>query len=197
MMPQPGERDDLPPELRDLERALQGVRFEPRPSLAPEVIGRVRRGEAPALPEWRPAWRRWPFVAGGGALVLAAAALLLVLGAPSRTIDRCCFDLDGEGKADDGVVIERERDGVRSLLIYEDRRGARRYHAESPVRFRRDASPAVSAPEGAELVTVDLCCADYDGDGPDDDGLLVAHADGRIRMAALYDTRDGTMRRLR
>ena len=40
-----GVVSELPDDLRDLDRALRAVRFEPRASLGPEIVGRAVRGE--------------------------------------------------------------------------------------------------------------------------------------------------------
>ena len=62
----------IPPELEELDRSLSEIRFEPRASLGPELLGRLRRGERPkgAVPP-----RRFRL-----ALLGVAAASLLVVG---------------------------------------------------------------------------------------------------------------------
>lgn len=181
--------DDLPPpEARDVEALLRRARFEPRASLGPELAGRWRRGERPRRP---PRWRGWH---GGAVLLGVATAALLVVrardGAIPRTVDRCCFDLDGQGAADDGLLLRREGDAVAALIIYEDTDGSRRYREGKPVRFRREGGPSIARTEPG-LTSSTICCADYDGDGPDDDALLVLRRPGGdIAMAALLESRE-------
>jgi hypothetical protein len=97
-------RDDLPPELEALDRALRGIAFEPRSSLGPEIVGRLRRGDrsggAVPGPKHRPA-----LAAAAAALVVVMAGALALRTAGSVTVDRCCYDLDGGGDADDGVLV--------------------------------------------------------------------------------------------
>ncbi|MGN6393797.1 MAG: hypothetical protein ACTHM9_16335, partial [Gemmatimonadales bacterium] len=64
----------LPPELEQLDREVGAIRFEPRASLGPEIVARVRRGEAPSH------WRRRPWGGRRGRMVRAAAAAFMVLG---------------------------------------------------------------------------------------------------------------------
>ncbi|HEX2218452.1 MAG TPA: hypothetical protein VHG35_06580 [Gemmatimonadales bacterium] len=182
------DRDDVPPELADMDRALRGVVFQPRASLGPEVLGRMRRGERPmgSVPR-RPR---------GPALAAATAALLLVIGAalalrapPAAMVDRCCYDLDGGGDLDDGVVVLAERDAkVHQLLIYEDLDDSRSYTPGDLVRLDRGSSPAMHQVAAAGLVTIEHCCLDFDGGGPADDGLVVIGVPpDRVVMAAIYE----------
>jgi hypothetical protein len=181
----------LPPELDALDQALDAVRLEPRASLAPELLGRVRRGQdaAQAPRHWRPR-------------VLAAAAAVLVLAAVGSTValvalhhprpatvDRCCYDLDGGGDADDGVRVVAERDAaVHRLQVYEDRDGSRALSAGDFVRLDRSGAPAMGGDAGGRLVTIRHCCVDLDGGGPDDDALLVIGVPpDRVVMAAIYE----------
>jgi hypothetical protein len=186
------DRSKLPSELAALDRALRDIVFRPRASLGPEVLARVRRGERPrsAAPRWRP----------GPALAAAAAALLLVAGTalvlhapPSVVVDRCCYDLDGGGDPDDGVVVFAERDAkVHRLRIYEDLDGSRSYTAADLVRLNRGSSPAMHQAAAAGLVTIDHCCLDFDGGGPADDGLVVIGVPpDRVVMAAIYERSPG------
>lgn len=49
--------------------------------------------------------------------------------------------------------------------------------------------------EAADLITIRHCCVDFDGGGPDDDGLLVVGvAPDRVMMAALYEETPGRAR---
>jgi hypothetical protein len=175
-----------------MDRALRGVRFQPRASLGPELLGRVRRGDRPkdAVPPRR----------GRPALAAVAAALVLALGAAfalrapdSVVVDRCCYDLDGGGDADDGVVVIGERDAkVHQLRIYEDLDGSRSFSAGDLVRLDRGSSPAMHGALAEGLVTFEHCCLDFDGGGPADDGLLVIGVPpDRVVMAAIYERPPG------
>ncbi len=177
----------LPPDLEDLDLALRGVRFRPRASLGPEVVGRVRRGEGPrgALP---PRSRRPALAALAAGLLLAGAGLVL-RGPPAVAVDRCCYDLDGGGEADDGVVVLAERDArVHRLRIYEDLDRSGSFTDGDVVRLERGDSPALHGASAAGLVTTEHCCLDFDGGGPADDGLLVIGVPpDRVVMAAIYE----------
>ena len=183
----------LPPDdLRELERRLQDIGFEPRASLGPEIRGRWSRGEMPrAAPPRRP---RVVVLAGAAALLgLGAVALWLVALHPARqlTVDRCCQDLDGGGDADDGVVVvSRSGVTVQYLKIYEDLDRSGGYTPGDPVRFLRQGVPTLTGPlDGVR--TAEFCCLDYDGGGPSDDALVVmGHPPDRISMAAIYERRN-------
>ncbi len=182
------ERQEIPPELAALDRALHGVRFRPRESLGPEVVGRLRRGESP--PGQVPPRRRRPALAAVAAVLVLAAGVALVLRAPgSVVVDRCCYDLDGGGETDDGVVVFAERDAkVHQLRIYEDLDGSGGFTAGDLVRLDRGGSPAMHQASVAGLVTIEHCCLDFDGGGPADDGLLVLGVPpDRVVMAAIYE----------
>lgn len=181
------DRDELPPELADMDRALRGVAFRPRASLGPEVLGRVRRGEPPAA---APRRSRGPaLAAAAAALLLAGGAALALRPPPSAMVDRCCYDLDGGGDPDDGVVVLAERDAkVHQLRIYEDLDGSRSFTAGDLVRLDRGGSPAMHQVAAAGLVTIEHCCLDFDGGGPADDGLVVIGVPpDRVVMAAIYE----------
>jgi hypothetical protein len=172
----------------DLERALRAVRFRPRASLEPELLGRLRRGEMPA--RHRTLSR---FSLGLWAAVVATAVGLGGLrgdrAGPEVTVDRCCYDLDGGGVADDGVLLLAERDDrVRRLRVYEDQDGSGAYSATDLIRLDRGAAPAMLGAAAAELVTIERCCLDFDGGGRDDDALLVLGVPpDRVVMAAIYE----------
>jgi hypothetical protein len=176
----------------DLDRALRAIHFRPRQSLEPELLGRVRRGEAPlgrgALS--RASAGLWT---GGVAAVLALAGLRGDRARAEVTVDRCCYDLDGGGLADDGVLLLAERDDrVRRLRVYEDRDGSGAYTANDLVRLDRGAAPAMLEPSSAALVTIERCCLDFDGGGRDDDALLVMGVPpDRVVMAAIYERPPG------
>ena len=182
------DQDDLPPELEALDRRLSEIRFQPRASLGPEIQGRLRRGEAPGRRP-RLAWR--PRMLAG----LAASLLVLVgLGvylrpAASVVVDRCCYDLDGGGVDDDGVLVVAERDArVHRLQVYEDRDHSHHSSAGDLIRLDRGASLAMGTDAGDGLVTTRHCCIDLDGGGPSDDALLVIGVPpDRVVMAAIYE----------
>jgi hypothetical protein len=134
---------------------------------------------------------------------MAAAVAILSVGAaaglaglvPSLwrdavTVDRCCYDLDGGGEADDGVLVLAERDDrVHRLRIYEDLDGTRSFTAGDLVRLDRGGKPAILSAGGEAVITTKRCCLDFDGGGPDDDGLLVIGVPpDRVLMAAIYET---------
>jgi hypothetical protein len=178
-----------PDGIDDLDRRLRAIRFEPRASLGGEIAGRARRGESP-LPPARPPSRR---LIGAGVLAagIALAMLLLpaVLRRPDVTVDRCCYDLDGGGTADDGVHIVARRDAdVRQLLVYEDTDGSHTLSRADIVRLERGRTPALAAAGIHGLTTLERCCLDFDGGGRDDDGLLLLGVPPeRVVMAAIFE----------
>lgn len=185
---------ELPDDLGDLDRALRRVRLEPRASLGPEIAGRADRGEPPrAAP--RPQ-RRGLAVGALLAAGLGAVALALPSLRPQVpvTIDRCCYDLDGGGAADDGIrVVARRNAEVRRLWIYEDLDRSGGFTAADLVRLDRGGPPALAEAGVAGLVTRDQCCVDFDGGGPADDGLLVIGVPpDRVLMAAIYERQRAT-----
>ena len=184
---------EMPDDLRDLDRKLRSVRFDPRASFGPELLGRLRRGDQPSGTRRRNLSRHLATAAvalltAGGALALATFGSLTR--ANGVTVDRCCYDLDGGGDADDGVLILAERDArVHSLRVYEDLDGSRSHTPGDLVRLDRGAKPAVHGLAGEGIVTIEQCCVDFDGGGPDDDGLLVIGVPpDRVLMAAIYET---------
>jgi hypothetical protein len=104
-------------------------------------------------------------------------------------VDRCCYDLDGGGNADDGVVVFAEPDAtVHQLRIYEDLDDSGGFTAGDLVRLERSGRPAMREAAVAGLVTTEHCCLDFDGGGPADDGLLVIGVPpDRVVMAAIYE----------
>lgn len=182
----------MPENIRELDRKLRSVRFGPRPSLGPELLGRLRRGDPPrgaptAGLRRHLATAAVAVLAAGGALTLATPGLFS--GTPV-TIDRCCYDLDGGGDADDGVQVLAQRDArVHRLRVYEDLDGSRSYTSADLVRLDRGGAPALHGLAGRGIVTIERCCLDFDGGGPDDDGLLVMGVPpDRVLMAAIYET---------
>jgi hypothetical protein len=182
------DSEELPPDLAELDRTLRGINFRPRASLGPEVLGRLRRGE-----RWKgaasPRRRRAIFEALAAGLVLAAGTYLTLRPTPAVVVDRCCFDLDGGGDPDDGVLIHAERDAkVHQLTVYEDLDGSQTFTVRDVVRLDRGDSPALTEASLPGLVTIEHCCIDFDGGGPDDDGLLVIGVPpDRVVMAAIYE----------
>ena len=180
------------PELRELDRRLRGIAFAPRASLGPEILGRVRRGEPPAGagPRRR---RRQALATITAALLAATAGAILLRATGSVTVDRCCYDLDGGGDADDGVLVLAERDArVHHLRIYEDIDRSRSFTESDLVRLDRAASPAMHRAATGGLVTIEHCCVDFDGGGPADDGLVIIGVPpDRVVMAAIYERRPG------
>lgn len=187
------ERDQTPPEAGELDRALRGVTFQPRASLGPEILGRVRRGERPAVPG-PPRPRRPPLAALAAGLALVTAGALALRAPGSVMVDRCCYDLDGGGDPDDGVVVLAERDAkVHHLRIYEDLDHSGTFTDGDLVRLDRGDSPAMHRAAAGGLVTIEHCCLDFDGGGPADDGLVVIGVPpDRVVMAAIYERPAGS-----
>jgi len=182
-----------PDDLRDLDRALRAVRFEPRASLGPEIAGRAARREPPRTRPLAPHGRGMRGLAAAAALAAGLAAVVLGLpvlrrGAPV-TIDRCCYDLDGGGAADDGIRIVGHRDAeVQRLWIYEDQDRSGGLTPGDVVRLERGGAPALAETGTGGLVTREHCCVDFDGGGPADDGVLVIGVPpDRVLMAAIYE----------
>ncbi len=182
------ERDG-DPHFVEAERMLVGLSFNPRDSLGAEIAGRARRGE---MPRGRPRPSRAAVLRS---VFGVAAAMLMVVGAgvltweavgPSIRIDSCCQDLDGGGGADDGFVLEARGRQVTRLRLYEDRDGSRTLSSGDVVRFARGAVPALAGETNAS--TTRICCADLDGEGTPDDGILVmSEADEAVVLAAVYE----------
>jgi hypothetical protein len=178
---------ELPEELRDLDATLRRVQFEPRASLGAEVEGRFRRGEMPAASP--PRIGRFSSAAALVGLGVAALWFLVLAPQAPMTIDQCCQDLDGGGEADDGVrVIARNGTDVKYLQVYEDMDGSRSFTPGDRVLYEREAAPALSGPIVPGAQTVEFCCLDYDGGGPDDDALMIVNLPpNRITMAAIIE----------
>ncbi|HEX5386519.1 MAG TPA: hypothetical protein VFW66_07480 [Gemmatimonadales bacterium] len=211
-----GRPEDLPPAVRGVDEALHRVHFEPRASLGPEVLGRLRRGEqskgAVPLRFSRPAL----LLTGGFAALAAGVGGALAVHQPpdppiafmatgggsstaarpvEATVDHCCFDLDGGGRADDGIAIKVNRAqqaAIREIQVYEDRDHTRTFSKADVVRFIRGPRLIVDSPLPAGLRTRRYCCADYDGEGMSDDGLLVvARPPDRVVLVGLYSSPAG------
>jgi hypothetical protein len=183
---------EMPDHLKDLDRKLRSLRFGPRASFGPELLGRLRRGDQPTP---TPSGVRRHFLSAAAVIVTAGSALALAHFGPltrpgAVTVDRCCYDLDGGGKADDGVLVLAERNArVHRLRIYEDLDGSGNFTSADQVRLDRGGEPAIHGLVGDGVVTIKQCCLDFDGGGPDDDGLLVIGVPpDRVLMAAIYET---------
>jgi hypothetical protein len=180
----------MPDELGELHRRLQAVHFRPRPSLEPELLNRLRLGDAPRGSPSR--WTRRNLVSAAVAVLAAATAMSFwfVSRGAVVTVDRCCYDLDGGGKADDGVLVLAERDSkVHRLRVYEDLDGSATFSPGDIVRLDRGEKPAIHGVQLEGIVTTRRCCVDLDGGGPQDDGLLVMGAPpDQVFMAAIYET---------
>ncbi len=184
------DQDSPPPDLERLDWALRSIRFRPRASFGPELLGRLRRGErskGAVLP-----WRRRPALGAIAALLALAVGAVLLL-RPSRdvVVDRCCYDLDGGGVADDGVIIAAQRNSkVHRLRVYEDRDHSGGFSKGDVIRLDRVGDPSMQIGASAKLVTTEHCCLDFDGGGPNDDALLVIGVPpDRVMMAAIYEHR--------
>ena len=187
---------EMPDDLRDLDRKLRAIRFAPRASFGPELLGRLRRHDRPSG-SGRGDLRRHLAIAAAAILTAGGALALANLGSNTHTdavtVDRCCYDLDGGGHADDGVLILAERDArVHRLRVYEDLDSSGSYTPGDLVRLDRRGDPAMHESGVAGLVTTEHCCVDLDGGGPDDDALLVIGVPpDRVMMAAIYETGAG------
>ena len=180
---------DGDPHFVETERLLAGLHFSPRASLGPEIAGRAGRGESP---RGRPRQSRSATLRS---MLGVAAALLLMVSAgvltwkavgPPVRVDSCCQDLDGGGTADDGFVLEARGRQISHLRLYEDRDGSRTLSSADIVRFARGAVPAVSGESDGR--TTRICCADLDGEGPADDGVLIMReANESVVLAAVYE----------
>ena len=181
---------NLPPDLEAIDRSLREARFAPRASFGPELLGRLRRGERSKGVV--PPRRIRPALLGlAASLALVAGAALLHRSPEPVLVDRCCYDLDGGGKADDGVSLLAERDArIRRLQVYEDRDRSGALSSGDVVRLDRGDEPTFRAGETKGLTTVEHCCLDFDGGGPNDDVLLVLGVPpDRVMMAAIYERR--------
>lgn len=158
----------FPDDVRELDRLLSSIRFEPRASLGPELQGRLRRGGEPPGGDERHLWQVLEL--GAIALALCLAIFLLWATLPGtahgQVVDQCCFELAGGGVADDGVLVEANPDeSARRLTIYEDLDGSRSFTKGDLIRFTRGAAPVLQEPFDIALTAFHHCCRDYDGGG--------------------------------
>ena len=179
-----------------MERRLEGIRFEPRESLGPEIVGRVRRGER-SLSDVRPRWLLpWGLAAAAG-----VAGVLMIRDVTRAeelaVVDSCCSNLDGGTGEDDGARIFIGADGsVQRLEIYEDLDGSRSFTPGDIVRLSRGPALRMLDESDAPVLATRRCCVDLDREGPGDDGLLVLSRPGEeVVLAAIYET--GSSRPLR
>jgi hypothetical protein len=152
--------------------------------------------------------RRVRWLAGAGlAAGLAAVALGLLWlrkvadprpgeSASPALQDVCCWDLDGGGPGDDGVVtVTLPGQRVVALTVYEDENGNGSLTRLDPIRFASSSTagerPSIPEPQigGVSLVR-DVCCADYDHGGPADDGVLTVTRAERVWRVVLYEDAD-------
>jgi hypothetical protein len=185
-----GEERQPPKDVQDVDRLLRQVRFQPRSSLEPELRRRLAAGEPPQLKSTPSMLRRL----GPATLALGAAvALILLFLGPERqvVIDRCCYDLDGGGPADDGALVIAERNGrVHRLSVYEDRDASGTLTPADTVRLERTSAPRHEELFPAGRTRIRHCCQDFDGGGPPDDELLViATPPDQVHTAAIYELR--------
>mgnify|MGYP000166510286 CR=1 FL=1 len=119
-----GEQES-PDHLREIEAELAALRFEPRSSLGPELLGRYRHGEraapaaAPRIIRWARHHQRMLGLAAG-LVVMTGLAARGVLGPLARAtlVDHCCVDLDGQETEDDGLLVESiGGEEVRKLTV--------------------------------------------------------------------------------
>lgn len=185
----------LPDDLGELDAALARIRFRPRASLGPEVIGRLRHGERSK--EASPLRFRPPplWAVAAGLLIAATGGTWLSYRMSETNVDHCCYDFDGGGPADDGVlVVSAHGKDVRRIAVYEDRDGSRSFTSEDAVRFERGPRLAVAAGLAEGTITTRHCCSDLDGGGPADDGLLlVAVPPDGVSLVALYERQPGIL----
>jgi hypothetical protein len=152
--------------------------------------------------------------AAGIGLAAALAAVLVGIrsvGQPgavkgeAKLQDLCCWDLDGGGPGDDGIVtVTLSGQQVVGVTVYEDRNGSGSLTEEDPIRFAAaPGSPSgagnagVSTDSGslqdaAPLELRDVCCADYDRGGPADDGVMTVSRADVVVQVALYEDEDAS-----
>ncbi|MEO8031654.1 MAG: hypothetical protein ABJC74_00110 [Gemmatimonadota bacterium] len=192
-----GDPDRKPSDpIEDIDRLLRSVRFSPRASLGPELWGALPQGGSlrggPATSSWSIAVMLAATLLLGAIITVFWQAVLPQIRV--STIDRCCFDLDGGGDADDGIAVTtRAGENVRRLTIYEDRDHSGTLTAADTIRFTRGKDPIVTPVLSAGLGVKKICCLDYDGGGKSDDGLLIiGTAPDKIAAAAIFEN-DGPM----
>ena len=178
-----------------LDRKLRSVRFGPRASFGPELLGPAparrpaRSGAAVGAPPAPRPPRRSPCLRPAARWRSPTSDLSRHTDAV--TVDRCCYDLDGGGDAgrrgaDPGRA---RRPGAPASGIRGSGRIAKLHARPTWCGSIAAAAPAVHGLAGEGIVTIEQCCLDFDGGGPDDDGLLVIGVPpDRVLMAAIYET---------
>jgi len=182
--------------FHELERDLEAVRFQPRESLGPEVMGRVRRGER-SLSGAR-SRRVLPWSLAAAALLATGLVYRDATRAPDlAVVDTCCSNLDGGDRSDDGArVFVDSRGVIQRVEVYEDLDESGDYTPGDLVRLVRGPSPVLLEDRDGPVLTTRHCCVDLDREGPGDDGLLVLSRPGEeVVLAAIYET--GSSRPLR
>jgi hypothetical protein len=184
-------------------RILAGPRVEtgrPHGSNVPRRLAAVTRTTGGLIGRHR----RFRLVAGGIGLAAAVAAAVIGIrtvgqgGAPggeTKVQDLCCWDLDGGGPGDDGIVtITLPGEHVVGVTVYEDRNGSGSLTEQDPIRFATPDSlgGGGNVPAGAPLEMHDVCCADYDRGGPADDGVLTESRADVVVQVALYEDEDAS-----
>ena len=99
-----------------------------------------------------PARRPYAVIVTAAAAVIAIAVAARSLPATharmsgaARVQDVCCFNLDGGGRGDDGLLtISRPGQVVDCVVLYEDQAGTRAFSPRDPVRF-------ISRPVGCDV----------------------------------------------
>ncbi|HEU4647645.1 MAG TPA: hypothetical protein VFS33_01200 [Gemmatimonadales bacterium] len=187
----PNEWGEPPAEVAGLDARLARLEFEPRASLAPEIAGATRRPQGAAPHGAGTRVRRWSAVKLGAAAAAVAVVLIAtdIAGVPATVVDHCCADLDGGGVPDDGVRVIVGRGGrVKGVSVYEDRDGARALTPSATLRYSGAGTQKFPARLPPGLQTIRHCCADYDGGGLPDDGVLVlAVPPDQVLMAVVYE----------
>jgi len=179
-----------------VDRLLRSIRFSPRESFGPELWGALPRGGSLRHGTDPSPWLIVALVAATISIGAAIAGFwhTVIPNFRVSTVDRCCFDLDGGGEADDGIAVAtRAGETVRRLTIYEDLDHSGSFTPADRVRYTRGREPIVTPIASAGLSVRKLCCLDYDGGGISDDGLLiVGRAPDLIAAAGIFEN-DGRM----
>ncbi|MBA2563944.1 MAG: hypothetical protein H0V09_00800 [Gemmatimonadetes bacterium] len=124
------------------------------------------------------------------------------LAAAPAVRDLCCWDLDGGGPGDDGVVTVSVSERILSLTLYEDGNASGDLTPGDVLRFAGSPLKGGSAAQYSSDRTLassglrvrDVCCSDHDGGGHDDDGILTLSPTGgeKVDRVLLYEDEDRT-----
>jgi hypothetical protein len=105
---------------------------------------------------------------------------------PAVRIDSCCQDLDGGGIGRRWLRARGARAAGQPPSAVRGPGWQRTLSSADVVRFARGAVPALAGERDAR--TTRICCADLDGEGVADDGVLVMSEAGEaIVLAAVYE----------